>query len=273
MNSKSLLNHLFIGMCLVGCGSGLQNRFVPENGFSEDPLDYTDVSRTLLTEKNYFVAYSQSSGRLGIVDADSYKEIWSRYVVKDVPFVFSLPGHEGAGLVSPGKFSVVIKEGTREFSFPYSSSTSWSRAKSAIMLAAFDSVSKSVSLVKFRGENVWETATFTPFTTSTRPFDSGVIVASSGGKTAVLIEPSTGSYAAFNEVGDQFAAGPDCINSETLADGPIKSLTVDDSSGYAYAAIGAKIFQFAITASSPCVAPTAWTQVHAGDSPVNRVGM
>ena len=272
MSFKSMLFQIIVGMCVLSCSSGIEKRFIPTDGFSEDPLDYTDVSRTLLTEQNYFVAYSQGSGRLGIVDADSYKEIWGRYTDKDVPFVFNLPGHEGAGLVSPGKFSVVIKEGIREFSFPYSASASWSRAKSSIMLAAFDSVIRSVSIVKYRGDVTWETATFEPFPASNVPVDDSVVIAGSGGKSAILVEPLTGSYVAFNDVGGQFSKGPDCLSAETLVDGPIKSLAIDETSGHAYAAVGKKIFQFAMMASSACVVPTSWVEVFSGDTAVKRVG-
>ena len=272
MIKLSFLRCVVLGTVLLGCSEKVQQRFVADDGFSEDPLDYTDVSRTLLTEQNYFVAYSQSSGRLGIVDADSYSEIWGTYTTKDVPFVFNLPGHEGAGLVSPGKFEVVIKEGTRQFAFPFGPTASWSRAKTAIMVTAFDSEAKSLAIVKFRGENVWETSTFTPFVGSSESLEKSVVIAGKDGKMAVLIDPTSGSYVSFNEAGDKFSAGPDCLNSDPLVDGPVKSLAIDETSGHAFAAIGSKIFQFAITTSSSCVTSSSWTLVYTGDPVVNRIG-
>ena len=271
MNKNHTLRLMIIGFVLLSCSSGIQNNFIPKDGFSEDPLDYTDVSRTLLTEQNYFVSYSQNSGRLGLIDADSYNEIWGTYTRKGVPHVFNLPGHEGAGLVSLGRFEVVIKEGAKQFDFPFSSSASWSRARSVIMVTAFDGATRSLAIVKFRGENVWEASTFSPFSSSKLDVSKGVVVAGRDGKIAVVLEPSTGSYVGFNEDSDKFSSGSDCLNDVPLAD-PVKSLAIDEASGHAFAAIGKKIFQFTVTASAPCSLPSTWTEVYTGESEVTRIG-
>jgi hypothetical protein len=188
-----------------------------------------------------------------------------------VPFVFNLPGHEGAGLVSAGKFEVVIQEGSRKFLFPYGKSASWSRAKSVIMLIGFDSDSKSVGIIKFRGENIWETSTFQPFVDRTVLGDESVVVAGRDGKSAVLLDTLTGSYVSFSESADKFSAGADCANTEALSDGPIKSVVIDESSGIAYAAIGSKILQFAVGASSPCALPANWTQAFSAEAEIKRL--
>ncbi len=271
MNKKHALRFMSISFVLLSCSSGIQNNFIPKDGFSEDPLDYTDVSRTLLTEQNYFVSYSQTSGRLGLVDADSYSEIWGTYNSKGVPHVFNLPGHEGAGLVSPGRFEVVIKEGTKQFDFPFSSSASWSRARSVIMVTAFDSATKSLAIIKYRGENVWENSTFSPFAESEVDISKSVVVAGRDGKIAVVLEPTTGSYVIYNEDSDKFSSGSNCPSVDSLVD-PIKSLVLDEASGHAFAAVGKKIFQFAITPSATCSPPSLWTEVYNGDSEVVRIG-
>jgi hypothetical protein len=141
------------------------------------------------------------------------------------------------------------------------------------MLSGFDSESGSLAIVKFRGENVWETSTFSPFAESNEDLDKSVVVAGNKGKIAVLIEPRTGSYVAFNEDADKFSAGSDCYSNIPVTDGPIKSLSIDENSGHAFAAVGMKIFQFAVMPSSTCATFSTWTEVFAGDSAVNRIGI
>lgn len=265
----------FVLLILVSCSSrpGTEaSRFIPEHGFAADPLNYTEVSRTLIDDRNYLVSYSQDSGRLGIVDADSFQEIWGTYTDRNVPYVFNLPGHEGAGLLSSGLFTVVIKEGSRSFGIPVINGNAWNRASDSIALVAYDSENEKIHAVKYRGESDWEQTILDGFPEQNGPTVAGAVAVSATGVLALVLAPESGSYLIVADDGSKYIQRRACVSSEAALVSPVASAAIDETVEEAFLAVGGKIYRIDLSDTGTCLAPTAWTEAFSGEGDISRIG-
>jgi hypothetical protein len=250
-------------------GRESSQRFVKENGFSADPLTYTAVSRTLLTEQNYFVSYSQTSGRLGIIDADQYQEIWGTYIDKSIPYVFNLPGYEGAGFVDVGSFTVVVREGMRRFEVPELSEAAWNRARSVIAVAGYDPVGRKLHVIRFRGTNQWEQAAIEVFSADDG-IGSGRVVVSDQGKLILLIDAATGSHAVLADENGAYTLRHKCVFTDSSS---FSGAVIDETLERAYVVADKQVLEVDLRAGAGCVKPADWHEVLIGSGAMSDIGL
>lgn len=261
-----ILIFLSIGCNAGGGQRGNAQRFVKESGFASDPLMYTAVSRTLLTQQNYFVSYSQTSGRLGIIDADRFTEIWGTYIAPYVPYVFNLPGYEGAGFVGEDGFTVVVREGVRRFAAPGVST--WNRAQSVIAVAGYDATTRTAHVVRFRGDNIWEEASLQVFSPDDAVNKVRVVV-SDRGRFVLLISSSSGSFSVLEDKGGAYVLRRKCVFSEGK---PLSGAVIDEDAEKSYVTADKQILEIDLGSDAGCDVPATWPEVLLGQSSFADIG-